>query len=330
VITQTFSELTLPGEDRQSAQQELFTNLVALCPDGIIGVDRGGTVVIFNQAAEMLSGFRAQDVLGKLSISDLYRTPELAREVKRRLHAPDMGGPGRLEGLEVELRHAQGHTVPIRLSATLLVREGQEIGSVGFFHDMTQRKRMEDELRRHSITDSLTGLFNRRHLYTMLSEEVPRAHRYGRPLTLVVMDLDGFKPFNDTYGHHEGDSILKLVGASAQDCLRAQDFAFRHGGDEFAFVMVETTLEEGRRAAGRLQEHFQQQWGDAMGYLGGRLEAVTMSLGAAQLAPEERVDKLILRADLAMYEAKKAGGNQTVLARPEIGAPAESNEPWLA
>ena len=301
------------------ASKDFLGKLVELCPDGIIGVNREGQVIIFNRAAEVLIGLKREDVLGKLSITEVYDPPELARDIKKKLHSQDHGGVGRVDGVEVYVKGAQGEKVPIRLSAALLDHAGREIGSVGYFHDMTDRKVLEEELLRRSITDSLTGLSNRRHFHTVLRGEAERSARYGRPLTLALLDLDNFKPFNDTYGHQEGDNILRLISQAMISQLRASDFAFRLGGDEFALLMVETDLQRGSGVIERFRKSFNQEWQQKTSYLGTVLKPVTMSLGVAELQTDEKTDKLILRADLAMYEAKKAGGNRTVRAGASIG-----------
>ncbi len=303
--------------------REFLQSLVSLCPDGIIGVDRQGTIVIFNEAAENLTGWRAGDVIGKAHIDKIYDPPSLSRQIKKMLHSPDHGGNGRLVGARVDINTREGHLVPIRLSAALIMEDGVEVGSVGFFHDLTQQKQLEDELRRLSVTDSLTGLFNRRHFHTLLSDEVLRSQRYGRPLTLITFDLDHFKPFNDTFGHQEGDNILRQVTACARAVLREQDRAFRLGGDEFALVMVETNLESAALAAERFRRHFNDSWPLAMSEEARHLKPVSISLGVAQLTPGEKSDSLIKRADLAMYEAKRAGGDRTIQAQQAIGARAE-------
>jgi len=300
------------------ANQEFTNRLIGSCPDCIIGVNRQGIVIIFNQAAEKLTGLKVEDVLGKLSITEVYDPPELARQIKKALYSDEYGEVGMVDGMEVEVKGADGRLIPIRLSATLVHDNGDEMGSVGFFHDLTAAKEMELELRRRSVTDSLTGLFNRRHFHATLSLEVDRSVRYNRPLSLAFFDLDRFKPFNDTYGHQEGDSILRLVSQVMGQGLRNLDQAFRLGGDEFGFILVETTAEQGLLAMERFRQTFNQQWRSKMSYLGDDLPPVTLSIGVAQLVSGENGDQLIRRADVAMYEAKKDGGDRTLKARPEI------------
>jgi len=150
-------------------------------------------------------------------------------------------------------------------------------------------------------------------------EAMARFARYKRPLSMAVFDLDNFKPFNDTYGHQEGDNILRLVTECTRSVFRQTDHTFRLGGDEFAVLLVETDLAKAGQVMERFKAHFTEEWSLKMEYLGRTLRPVTMSIGVAQLAVGEKADKFQLRADLAMYEAKSAGGNRVVLASKKIG-----------
>lgn len=316
-------ELEKQGMDMM-ASKDFLNKLVLMCPDGIIAVNREGIVIIFNEAAEKLTGLASEDVIGKMTIQDVYGIPELAREVKKKIYMDDHGGPGRVDGIEVSVKGEGGKTIPIRLSAVLILgppsEKGQvETGSVGFFHDLTARNEMEEELRRRSITDSLTNLYNRRHFHTALMEEIARCVRYGSHLSLAIFDLDHFKPFNDTYGHQEGDNILRFVAECIESVFRTTDNAFRLGGDEFGVLLVETDLEEAGLVINRFMGEFKKQWSLKMAQVGDKLRPVAMSAGVAQLEKGEKSDKFQMRADLAMYEAKKAGGNRVVLAGEKIG-----------
>jgi len=306
------------------ASKDFLDKLVLMCPDGIIGVNREGVVIVFNSAAEKLTGLVSDDVIGKMTIQDVYDIPELAREVKKRIYTDDYGGPGRIDGVEVSVKGEEGKKIPIRLSAALIFgpssKNGQvEVGSVGFFHDLTARKEMEEELRKLSITDSLTNLYNRRHFHSTLMEEISRCSRYGSPLSLAIFDLDHFKPFNDTYGHQEGDNILRFVSECMTSMLRTTDNAFRLGGDEFAVLLVETDVKKAGLVMNRFRTVFADRWPLKMAYMGEKLQPVTMSIGVAQLVQGEKGDKFQMRADLAMYEGKKAGGDRAVLAAEKIG-----------
>lgn len=295
--------------------------LIEACPDGIIAVDRSGKIVIFNKAAEKLIGHRAENVIGKASILDVYHPAALAREVKKMLYSPRYGGVGRLEDFEVEVITKNDRKVPIRLTGAVLYNEGEEIGSVGFFHDLTPRKRLEAKLRELSITDDLTGLYNSRHFHRVLAEELARAKRYDRTLSLVAFDIDHFKSFNDTFGHMEGDTILRAVGETLRKNLRKADLAFRYGGDEFMILLPETQIENAVITAEKIRMEFSAQWPNGFSGNGAQLLAPSLSLGVGQAMPDEDLSTLLKRVDLTMYEAKKAGGNCTMEAGTHLGTP---------
>lgn len=305
-------------------EDDILENIVPLCPDGIIGVNRKGTVVVFNEAAEKLTGYRAEEVIGKMSIAEVYHPQELARQIKKKIYSPEYGGPGRLEDLEVEVITRDGRKVPIRLSATLVYKDGEEIGSVGFFHDLTPKKEMEAKLRELSITDSLTGLFNHRHFHSVLARELARGIRYRRPLSLILFDLDNFKQCNDELGHLEGDNVLRLVGKTAESILRRTDQAFRYGGDEFTIILPETDLPSASAVAEKFRKAFRSRSPYRLSLAGEKAKEITLSLGVAQAESEEEAASFIGRADLAMYEAKRGGGDRTVEAGPKIGRPVEA------
>ena len=295
-------------------EKDYLRNLVELCPDSIIAIDRYGLITLFNQAAEELLGYDADDVVGKMNIINIYRSEKTARDIKKVIYADEYGGPGRLENYEIELENHEGEKVPIRLSATLIRKNDAEVGSVGFFHDQSVRKAMERRLRHLSITDSLTGLHNQRYFYTCLNRELDRAERYERPISLICFDLDRFKQCNDLFGHLEGDNVLRLVGDLLSDALRRTDMAFRYGGDEFFILLPETEVDRARTTCEKVRNLFNQRWPYTAEYNGVQFEPVTLSIGVAQALTGESVEALIRRADLAMYEAKRKGGDRVAVA----------------
>ncbi len=301
-------------------EKDFFNNLIALCPDSIIGINREGIIILFNQAAEKLTHYNSKDVIGKMSIVEIYGSAELARFLKKKIYSLEFGGIGQLEGFEIEVADRFGRKIPIRLSATLVYdKEGQEAGSVGFFHNLTVRKQMESRLRELSITDSLSGLFNQRHFYTILEREIERSGTQGHPLSLICFDIDNFKQCNDKLGHLEGDNIIRSLGQMLTHTLRPSDLAFRYGGDEFMVLLPETDLISAAYFAEKIRNEFNARWpfdlpcGDKISL------KVTLSMGLAQINPDEKANLFIKRADLAMYEAKRGGGDRIVKAAQQIG-----------
>lgn len=291
--------------------------MISLCPDPVIGVDGEGIVQIFNPAAEKLLGYSAEEVIGSLSITSMYPDLKSAQRVKRLLYSDLHGAFGSVEGYEASLITAAGKTVPVRLSAALVDEEKGT--SIGFFHDLTERFNLEQQLHKLSITDELTGLYNQRHFYKVLARELNRAKRYKHDLSLICFDLDGFKQVNDQMGHLEGDRILKTVGKLLHDTLRLSDVGVRYGGDEFMIILPDTGIDDAVKTAERLRILFNKQSLSSPGRDKALECSVSMSLGVTETNGTEKPDQVVKRADLAMYQAKSSGGNQSVLVKQHMG-----------
>lgn len=172
--------------------------------------------------------------------------------------------------------------------------------------------RLREKLRHQSIRDPLTGLFNRRHLEETLELELHRAARRNEPISLVMFDVDHFKRYNDTFGHDAGDSVLQSVSELAQNHIRAGDVACRYGGEEFLLVQPGMAAENALERAESLRENIAKL---ALDHRGVALESITISVGIA-VYPQtaQTAEELIKRADEALYQAKRGGRNQVVLA----------------
>jgi diguanylate cyclase (GGDEF)-like protein/PAS domain S-box-containing protein len=293
------------------AREKIITNLIAVCPDGIIGVDVHGTVVIFNAKAAFLTKRQGEDVLGSLDIGEIYGSREHARRIKAAIKAEEYGGIGRLEGYETSIVDSDGKSIPIRLSAVMITDNSNEVGSVGFFHDLTSQKALEERLHILSITDGLTNLFNQRHFHSCLADEIDRVRRYNSPLSLICFDLDRFKDCNDRFGHLEGDNVLRRVGNLLNVITRHSDKAFRYGGDEFFVLLPETNLEQAKITAEKIRQLFNDNW-PYKADTTGAFPQVTLSMGVIERGEETSGEALIKRVDMAMYYAKSQGGNRVV------------------
>lgn len=179
-----------------------------------------------------------------------------------------------------------------------------------------QLKKKNEELKHLAITDRLTGLFNRMKLDQSLKMETKRFERYGRPVSIILMDIDYFKKINDTYGHQAGDEVLKTVSAILTDNLRQIDVIGRWGGEEFLIICPETDLECACGIAEKLRKTVES-------HDFGLDIAVTCSFGAAAIASNENDSDFIQKADDALYMAKENGRNRVESARAEIRAPSK-------
>ena len=175
--------------------------------------------------------------------------------------------------------------------------------------EIAARKAMEDELRSMALTDSLTGIYNRRHFLERANEEVARARRYGHTFSLVMMDLDHFKNINDHYGHAAGDETLKAFSAFISKGKREMDIFGRLGGEEFALIMPDTDIETAKQVCERLREGTERI---RLRGLGGTI-SISVSMGLANFnSATDSLDGLLARADNGLYKAKRNGRNQLV------------------
>ncbi len=164
----------------------------------------------------------------------------------------------------------------------------------------------EEKYRSQSITDDLTQLYNSRHFFSEIEKEVARSNRYESRLSLLLLDIDYFKRFNDTYGHQEGNKVLSELGETIRASLRQSDSAFRYGGEEFTVILPETDAKEAIIVAERIRKAF-----ESIGFAptGDGPVHNTMSVGVSRYEPSEGLSSFIKRADEAMYIAKAKGRN---------------------
>jgi diguanylate cyclase (GGDEF)-like protein len=158
-----------------------------------------------------------------------------------------------------------------------------------------------------SITDDLTQLYNSRHFYEKLKEEIDRLSRYKQPLSLLLIDIDDFKNINDRYGHLKGDKALKIAGRIFQDCLRTTDTAYRYGGEEFTVLLPGTRIEAAMNVAERIRNRFATH---DFSLITNETLNISVSIGAAQFKLGEEMEAFVKRTDDALYVAKQKGKNR--------------------
>lgn len=187
---------------------------------------------------------------------------------------------------------------------------GQPVIVVGFAEDITEKKQLEAELQRLATTDVLTQSSNRRHFFECANREFEKARLESSPLAFLLLDIDDFKLVNDTYGHPEGDLVLQRIAESGRATLRRGDLFGRIGGEEFAAIFPGCAPDMAMQVAERLQREIQKLSFNHDGQTFG----ITVSQGLTSLTAEDQsLDSLFVRADAAMYEAKRQGKNRVVL-----------------
>jgi diguanylate cyclase (GGDEF)-like protein len=164
-----------------------------------------------------------------------------------------------------------------------------------------EKRKLEEEIRRLSITDDLTGLYNHRQFFNTLKTELTRAKRQKHKLALLMFDLDSFKEYNDVYGHLEGDKVLQKIGQITLRCIRNNvDTGYRYGGDEFAIILIGVNLNMALDIAERLRSTIENA----------ELGAITVSIGLAEFEGDMDSETFVKAADDALYVAKSSGGNR--------------------
>jgi two-component system cell cycle response regulator len=182
-----------------------------------------------------------------------------------------------------------------------------------------EKQKLEEEIRRLSITDDLTGLYNHRHFFKTLKTELTRAKRQKHRLALLMFDLDNFKEYNDVYGHLEGDRVLTKIGEIVVQCIRSNvDTGYRYGGDEFAIILIGVDLNKALDIAERLRAIIEKA----------ELGTITVSVGLAEYEEEMDSETFVKAADEALYLAKSSGGNRVQTINSGLRTPdVHSNKP---
>jgi diguanylate cyclase (GGDEF)-like protein len=181
----------------------------------------------------------------------------------------------------------------------------------------SERTRMMQKLQKLATTDGLTKLYNSRSFYSQLELEVDRYNRYKHPLSLLLLDIDNFKEFNDNFGHLEGDKVLVRFSQIIKSCLRTNDSAYRYGGEEFTVILPETNGDEAKTVAQRIRSSLETE---KFKPIPDKNAKITISIGVTQYFPKEELSAFIRRADKAMYLSKKNGRNRVsvLLAEPPV------------
>ena len=272
--------------------KEYLEAIVTSTSDAICTTDTRGRIIYFSPGAELMVGAPSSEMIGRLA-HELYAEGRAEGERIMRLLRRD----GALHNHELVVKTRDGRRLCVSMSAALLRdRAGRVLGTLGISKDITLRVELERRLRELSITDDLTGLYNKRHFQERLAQEVHRARRQRQKLSILLIDLDGFKGVNDAHGHLAGDRLLREFAEVLQRGIRKQvDAAFRYGGDEFVVLLPGQSAPKARQVADRLAR-------DAKRALRGI--PVGFSYGVASLSASSSLVDLMRAADRRMYRMK--------------------------
>lgn len=306
--------LAMEFQQRRTSELELARSLSMLraafeaTEEGVLAFDECGNAVNYNHRLLEMWGLEppsagagdfSRGLLEEMA-SRTLKAGEFLSAVRRRMKIRDGGAS---DGVELQ----DGRFLEWTCRAQML--HGDPIGCVLSFRDVTHQKEIERELRATgkqlrelSIRDPLTGLYNRRHAGERLEEEILRARRSGRPMSLAIVDIDIFKQVNDEHGHQRGDQVLTSVSADLRNHLRRTDYVARWGGEEFLILLPDTRRNEAMRLLDEVRRH--------IGRPRKGLPTITVSVGVAALTDASSAEGLFSAADRRMLHAKRTGRNR--------------------
>lgn len=286
-------------------EQNKLTTIILGSNEGIVVTDPNNNVVLVNPAASEILGKSRERILEE-GILMLVDDPEwMQLRIAARKHN-ELAGVIEFNGriLSIEASTTKGTS-------------GHITGSAAIVRDVTEETRLAAELKRLAVTDGLTGLYNRRHFDEVMESEFKRARRYKTHFSVILLDIDYFKNFNDTYGHDCGDRVLKAIGVVLRDVAARQwpeskvhaskvGIACRYGGEELTIVLPELSRAEAAIVAETARREIAELRVDGM--------QVTASLGVAECSEShQQASDMVVSADEALYRAKEAGRNCVML-----------------
>ncbi len=289
-----------------------YLNLLDSLHDGVYVVNRDRRIRFWNSSAVQITGYTPEQVLNQRCSDNLL------------MHVDAEGKPlckdccplratlqdGQKRELEAYLHHADGHRIPVLVRVSPLINaKGQIVGAIESFNESTLRADLIERLHQLeslALLDELTQVGNRRYSNITMSTRMHEFTRYNIPFGVMMVDVDTFKEFNDTYGHDVGDMVIRMVARTMQDALRTSDVLCRWGGDEFLIIVPNANEEQLLRLGDRLRSLISTSFlTQSQGIL-----KVTVSGGATMALPDDTAESLLKRADTLLYRSKDAGRNR--------------------
>ncbi len=315
---QTTHYVSVQSDITERVQSERFNRqLMSSLGEGVFGIDRDGRLTLINQAALGLLGYsREEDLLG-LNAHELMHAwypdgrpyPEAECPINHVLVTEQP-----LKAWRDTFFRADGTPLSVESYATIIQGLFNETkGVVVVFREITEQLAIEEKLEHAAHHDRLTGAFNRHFFDRLVEKECARSARLGEPLSLLILDIDHFKRINDEHGHLAGDDVLKQLVSHIWERVRETDILTRWGGEEFALLLPDTSLEGARKLAESLRTSVETT------ELVEGLPKLTISLGGTRIRTDESVKASFRRADAALYKAKDSGRNRVCLAEPPAG-----------
>ncbi len=283
---------------------QMLKEVIDVLPVGVWLMDETGKIVYGNPASQRIWGGAHPAGGGRFVEHQGWRVAS-----GKRIEAEEWAGARAIRKGEISFNEEVGiecadGTRKTILNSAMPIRDerGGIVGAIVVDHDVTERKRVEEQLRAMADRDLLTNAYSRRSLYDFLEAEIHRVRRYGGPLSVIMFDIDRFKDINDDHGHVVGDRVLVAVVEIAREELRGFDRLARYGGEEFLIIAPNTGVRQAVTLAERLRRNIATASFDTV-------SRVTCSFGVCQFEDDADADTLVRRADDLMYRAMRSGHN---------------------
>lgn len=283
---------------------QMMKEVIDVLPVGVWLTDETGKIVYGNPAGQRIWGGERPAGVGRFVEHQGWWVAS-----GKRIEAEEWAAARAIREGEIAFNEEVGvecsdGTRKIILNSAMPIRDekGSIVGAIVVDHDITERKRVEEQLRAMAERDLLTNAYSRRSLYDFLEGEIHRVRRYGGPLSVIMFDIDHFKDINDDHGHVVGDRVLVAIVEIVREELRGFDRLARYGGEEFLIIAPNTGVRQAVTLAERLRRNIATASFDTV-------SRVTCSFGVCQFEGEADADTLVRRADDLMYRAMRSGHN---------------------
>jgi diguanylate cyclase (GGDEF)-like protein/PAS domain S-box-containing protein len=278
--------------------------------DGVYFTDLDRRITYWNQAAQEITGYSAEEVVGSLCADNIL------------MHVDESGcllcggecplslaiAENRPHRSDIYIHHKSGHRIPAETRVCPVVRDGKVVGAVEIFSDNSRQRAVREkaaELTKLAFLDPASQVANRRYLDQQLAQQLDQYAKFGTPFGIMLADVDKFKNINDTYGHVAGDAALVTVAKTLTGCLRASDVLGRWGGDEFLAILPGIS----KNMLGVTSERCRALVARSTAPVDGVQIKLTISVGAAMAEPGDTAESLLKRADQHLYGSKQLGRN---------------------
>ncbi len=296
-------------------ENDAYKKIIENLHDGLYFVDKNKIITFWNKSAEKISGFTAKDVIGKSCQENIltHITSEGKGICNNCCPLAETISDGEPRGSNVFIHHKDGHRIPVSVRVSTLTDEkGNIIGGVEIFTDISNQTANElrvKELEKLAVLDNLTRLANKNYIEKEIENRFHEKKRLNVSFGILFIDIDHFKFFNDTYGHHVGDKVLKIIANTVTANSRPFDLYGRWDGQEFIGIIRNVQLKELKVIGNRVRsliEHSYILHDD-------KKLSVTISVGATIVNEEDTIKTLIKRADTLLYQSKNSGRNCLVV-----------------